>query len=558
MHQFANKDNCKPARFYLLPKVHKAGVPGRPVISACGSPTEGLSEIVDYFLQPYIPSIPSYIKDTSDFLSKLRTLGSIPSGAFLVTVDVVALYPSIPHSDGLRALKEFLVKKHLPTSIIDGIHDMADIVLKGNVFEFNSEYFRQTSGTAIGTKMAPAYANVFMSVFEQEILDRAEDIPFIWYRFIDDIFMVWTHGEQKLQEFFTYINSINNNIQFTSDYSLHSVHFLDVLVSVGDSGTLVTDLYTKPTDTHQFLHAKSCHPNHIKRSIPYSQALRVLRICSDPQTARTRCDELTEYLVRRGHGRRMVKAQIQRAITNHTSPPPPRDTATVRPIFFTVEYHPSLPDIKDILARYLPILHLSDKMKKAVPKSPIMSFRQPRNLGKTLCRAKLKNHQEKPVCKPCRPCYKKRCKLCEYLICDNFIISTANRKKFRCFNDNLNCDSTWTIYVIECPCCLKQYVGQTNNLRFRMNGHRSDFNLYKAGKSNKMDNKLLYDHLISHNMDHYNIRLVDQVISNEDSNLQQLLNRKEREWIWKLDSLSPNGLNMDDGFYSQNRKSRKH
>lgn len=90
--QYAIRVNTRPARFYLLPKVHKKGVPGRPVISACGSATEGLSEIVDYFLQPYLPTILSFIKDTDDFIRRIRDINVIPPGALLVTIGVVAQY----------------------------------------------------------------------------------------------------------------------------------------------------------------------------------------------------------------------------------------------------------------------------------------------------------------------------------------------------------------------------------------------------------------------------------------------------------------------------------
>lgn len=77
-------DGTRPGRFYLLAKVHNKGVPGRPVISACGSATEGLSEIADYFLQPYFSTIPSFIKDTDDFIRKIRDINVIPHGAFLL------------------------------------------------------------------------------------------------------------------------------------------------------------------------------------------------------------------------------------------------------------------------------------------------------------------------------------------------------------------------------------------------------------------------------------------------------------------------------------------
>ena len=75
-------------------------MPGRPVISNCGNPTEKVSEFLDHHLQPVMKEGKSYIKDTADFLDKLKDLDGIPDGAILVTTDVVGLYASIPHTEG--------------------------------------------------------------------------------------------------------------------------------------------------------------------------------------------------------------------------------------------------------------------------------------------------------------------------------------------------------------------------------------------------------------------------------------------------------------------------
>ena len=117
----------------------------------------------------------------------------------------------------------------------------------------------------------------------------------------------------------------------------------------------------------------------------------------------------------------------------------------------------------------------------------------------------------------------------------------------------------WIIYVISCPICNLQYVGQSNNPRARMNGHKSDFRLYAAGKINKMDNKLLYDHLICHNIDYFHVSIVDMIHvgNNTESQLEELLSRKERKWIWDLCSITPYGLNQDDGYYCQKKRCRK-
>ena len=95
---------------YLLPKIHKRlyNVPGRPVISNCGTPTEKVSEFLDDHLQPVMKSRKLYVKDTGDFLEKNKSLDRIPEDAFLVTADVVGLYPSISHNAGLKALHQKL------------------------------------------------------------------------------------------------------------------------------------------------------------------------------------------------------------------------------------------------------------------------------------------------------------------------------------------------------------------------------------------------------------------------------------------------------------------
>ena len=85
-----------------------ANVPGRPVISNCGTPTEKASEFLDHHLKPVMQKGKSYIKDSGDFINKIKELQSIPDGAILVTSDVVALYPSVPHEAGLKALKDAL------------------------------------------------------------------------------------------------------------------------------------------------------------------------------------------------------------------------------------------------------------------------------------------------------------------------------------------------------------------------------------------------------------------------------------------------------------------
>ena len=83
MTTYAVPVDSKPARFYILPKAHMSWCPGRPIDSAVGSPTEGLSELVDHFIKPFLPNIPSYIRDTQDVLDKLHALCPLPVESIL-------------------------------------------------------------------------------------------------------------------------------------------------------------------------------------------------------------------------------------------------------------------------------------------------------------------------------------------------------------------------------------------------------------------------------------------------------------------------------------------
>ena len=142
-------------------------------------------------------------------------------------------------------------------------------MLNSNQLKFLGQHYLQTSGTAMGTKMAPSYANLFMGVLEKQMLSSYKHKPLVYFKYIDDIFMIWTDdGEDSLNDFLTHRNRQNKNIQFEQTISNTSIPFLDVSV-VLEGGKSATDLYCKSTDKHQYLYHTSCHPKHTKTSLPY-------------------------------------------------------------------------------------------------------------------------------------------------------------------------------------------------------------------------------------------------------------------------------------------------
>ena len=136
--------------------------------------------------------------------------------------------------------------------------------------------------------------------------------PLVWWRYIDDIFMLWEHGEEELKKFLETLNYYHPTTKFPVEYSRAKINFLDVTVMKNDN-QLVTDLYVKPTNEHQYLYASSCHVFHCKISKPFSQALRLNRICSENAFFDKRCNELEVWLKERDYSDNLVGGQILKA-----------------------------------------------------------------------------------------------------------------------------------------------------------------------------------------------------------------------------------------------------
>ena len=112
----------------------------------------------------------SFIKDTNHFLRKIKSLGQFPEGPILCIIDVAGLYPDIQHEEGLASLKTFLDARTENKVTTETLLELAEIVLKNNIFQFNEKTLKQLRGTAIGAKFAPPYAIMFIADLEERTL----------------------------------------------------------------------------------------------------------------------------------------------------------------------------------------------------------------------------------------------------------------------------------------------------------------------------------------------------------------------------------------------------
>ena len=187
--------------------------------------------------------------------------------------------------------------------------------------------------------------------------------------------MLWQHGEKELENFLEFLNCYHPTIKFTADYSWEEIHFLNVSVRKTNK-QLVTDLYIKPTDTHQYLHASSCHVYHSKKSIPYSQALRLNRICSENSSYDKCCNELEVWLREWGYSDKLVRQQILKARTRKRKDllNNMKDKRNDYQLVFNITYHPNFSKLKDTMSFLHLLLTPDQEHQKVFHKVPIIGF----------------------------------------------------------------------------------------------------------------------------------------------------------------------------------------
>ena len=358
------------------------------------------------------------MKDTPDFLAKLRQI-KVRESTLLITLDVESMYTNINNTEGLEAVKTAFAENPDVRRPDNEILEWLRLSLECNDFQFNGETFLQVSGTAMGKKWAPAYANLFMAQWEKEVFDKCAIWPYFYKRFLDDLFMLWDYGLEAFLEFFEILNSHNPAVKLTHRIEVLSNDYLDLTIFKGPDFEkhfkLDTKTFFKPVDTHQLLHKSSFHPKHTFAGILKSQILRFFRNSTQISDFDEACSVLFAALKKRGFSKRFLrkmKSETLAGIRNSNLIPP----------------HSNHLDNEDHFAS---------------------------------------------------PCGYIQCFTCQYVHPCSSVTSNVTKEVFKLQHD-LTCSSPRLIYLIECEICGIQYIGQTKrSLRHRFNNHRYDLENYE-------------------------------------------------------------------------------
>jgi hypothetical protein len=416
---------------------------------------------------------------------------------------------------------------------------LAELVLTLNAFEFNGAYYQQVSGVAMGTKMGPAYADLFMVYLETALFAKG-NIPFpnIYKRYRDDIFIFSKQEKTVLEPFMLEMNRMHPNIII--EFSVgNGLPFLDTLVTAKNE-SLHTSIYYKPTDSHSYLLYTSHHPMSTKNAIPYSQFLRLRRICSDDEDFRKQCELMKGFLKAKLYPERVIDMGMLRALETPRElslQKRKKDGKTPLPLVltFTETAKCVATNTRDL---YMSVVSNDPELSEILPTKPVTAYRKQKSLRDLLVKASLRGSRISKTL-PIQiqdavtiPCNKGRCKTCQHSIKRSKITGPNG---FHKIYDQFSCKSKCVIYAIMCSKCPAIYIGQTSRcLHERFREH-----LYNVSTENIQTSVVEHFTKI-----HTKADMVVTAIQKAPNDLERRLEMEARI-IFKLGTLNSPGLNTD-------------
>lgn len=564
----------KTPTFYGIPKIHKKNNPLRPIVSQIDGPTYRLNQLIHELLYVAESEIPHLFKDTTAFLQYIESHKNVSATTILATMDVLSLYTNIAQNEAIEVVTDFYEEtlekwKNYSTSVLPVspyfLRKMLSTMLSNCTFEFNGKLFSQNYGTPMGAPASVRIANIYMfKLLNKFFKNYNKSKPETLGRLIDDIFFVWQFSEADLLTLYHDMNTFHSTIKFELNYSHVEVNFLDTTVYI-ENEQIKTKLFIKPTDKKQYLHYTSCHPKHIMKAIPYSQALRYRRIITDEKILNSELEKLKHKFIIRKYPENTVNEQIEKVKTK-----PRCETLIYKTVLqkraefkkftrngpflpFILTFRPEYNKLFELFQEYWKHFLANNETLADIFRcvTPQIVYKRGSTLANLLVRAKFVGN-----CTPTttdvdiytqdnvqilaelladnnmvQKCNHPRCLLCRQItVTDSFKSYVTNKTFF--IDTNMSCNVTKCIYVINCKVCHIQYVGQTDRkLKERINNHRSDIRLRKSTAVGIHFNTFL------HNLDSFTVTPIEIVLDIEERK------SKEQFWIKLLQTTYPKGLN---------------
>ena len=274
-----------PARIYGTPKLHKFSPSDsfpklRPIVSSIGTFNYNLARFLCDLLSPLVPNDYS-CKDIFSFVSQIKNANL--SKKFLVSYDVTSLFTNILLQETIDIAIN-LIFNHNPNLNITKkeLKKLFVFATSQTHFIFNSKFYNQIDGVAMGSPLAHVLANIFMGFYESKWINEYNlNKPKFYLRYVDDILAAFDKEQDSL-DFLNFLNKKHPNIKFTIEKQTnHSIVFLDVFISGINNQNLTLQTYHKSTYKGLLLNFKSFTSFSYKISLIKCLIDRSFKICNN-------------------------------------------------------------------------------------------------------------------------------------------------------------------------------------------------------------------------------------------------------------------------------------
>ena len=403
-------------------------------------------------------------------------------------------------------------------------------------------------GVPMGSCFAPTYSINYLGYWEERFVLNPANPWFhsITYygRYIDDLLFIFDGSESQLLEFHKYLNSLNENIKLTIEYSQQTINFLDLTIFKDEFGKLHTTIFRKEMSRNTLLRADSFHPTHLIENIPYGQFQRLRRICDDDDEFKLQADDMATRFTDRTYKPHLITNAKTKASSLNRSDllikKRRQPNSQSRPYFVT-QYSTTSNHIKRLIKENWSIIESDPTLQPIFPEPPIFSFRRAPTLKDKLVHSQITPaKKESWLRKPTGVFKCMHCPHCDNVLpCKSFIDFKTQRKYI--IKDFINCSSDHIVYRISCSCPGIFYIGRTKRrLRDRLAEHKY------AIRTKNFDYPIARHFAEVHNSNDSALRIIGiehiKPLTRGGDRIKKL-NQRESFWIHQLDALNFPGIN---------------
>jgi len=181
----------------------------------------------------------------------------------------------------------------------------------------------------MGSPLSPVIANFFMEDFEKKATKQATHKPVCWFRYVDETFIIWPHGQEKLEDFLIHLNGLHNKIQFTMEKEEEDhLPFLNIDIYRKTYGSLGHKVYRKSTHTNIYLHQNSHHHPANKQSVLASHIHRAKALC-DQDSLPQELEFLTTVFKDNGYSHQQIRPAMKPVTRTTKTDDKPTSTAYI-------------------------------------------------------------------------------------------------------------------------------------------------------------------------------------------------------------------------------------